>query len=116
MAKKKEFDLDEVERLASLGLSETQIGECLGVSRSTISRNKVEDDTFNAALKRGRASGISTVANALHESALAGNTTAQIFYLKCRAGWNESAEIEKRLEELETKLSGGQHGNGQTDS
>jgi hypothetical protein len=116
MAQKKEFDLDEVERLASLGLSEIQIGECLGVSRSTVQRNRAEGGAFEAAIKKGRSTGISTVANALHESAVGGNVTAAIFYLKCRAGWNESAEIEKRLEELETKLSGGQHGDNQADT
>jgi len=103
MAKKKEFDLDEVERLAGLGLTEEQIGLALGVSRATISRNKA-DDTFDAALKRGRAAGIAHVTNKLRELVDNGNPTSTLFFLKCKAGWNEQAEIERRIEELERRL------------
>ena len=105
MANKKEFDLVEVERLASLGLSEEQIGLALGVSRATISRNKA-DDTFAAALKKGRASGIAHVANKLREQVDSGSVAATIFTLKAKAGWSESAEIERRIDELEQKLKG----------
>ena len=99
MAEKKEINLAEVERLASIGLTEEQIAESLGISRSTITRRKRDDDAFDAALKAGRASGVAAVTNALFEAATGEkpNTSAQIFYLKNRAGWRDKQEVESTL-------------------
>ena len=69
MANKIPLDLKEVERLASIGCTEEQIAQSLGVSRSTISKRKRESDTFNTAYRSGRNSCIVTVKNALFESA-----------------------------------------------
>lgn len=90
MAKKMDFDLHLVEQYASEGLTEEQVAECFGVSRATIQRRKAEDEAFEAAYKRGQASGIQKVANALFGAAMDGNTTAMIFFLKSRAGWKET--------------------------
>ena len=95
---KKEFDLAEVERLASLGLTREQIAASLGASVSTIYGRLRDDEEFSDAVKRGEAQGISAVASRLMEQINEGNTTAMIFYLKSRAGWRESSEIR-----LETK-------------
>jgi len=84
--------LSAVESAASRGLTDRQIGELLGVSRATISRRKSDDDAFETAIKKGRARGVEQVANALFEQALSGNTTAMIFFLKCRGGWNEKVD------------------------
>ena len=99
MAEKKEINLAEVERLASIGLTEEQIAESLGISRSTITRRKRDDDAFDAALKAGRASGVAAVTNALFEAATGEkpNTSAQIFYLKNRAGWRDKQDIEANI-------------------
>ena len=51
MAKTKEIDLDKVEELASFGLSEQQIADSLGISRSTLSRRKKDNETFDIALR-----------------------------------------------------------------
>lgn len=69
MANKIPLDLKEVERLASIGCTEEQIAQSLGVSRSTISKRKRESATFNTAYRNGRNSCIVTVKNALYESA-----------------------------------------------
>tara|TARA_B100002019_G_C21039364_1_gene483698 strand:+ start:112 stop:486 length:375 start_codon:yes stop_codon:yes gene_type:complete len=69
MAKKIQFDLTEVERLASIGCTEEQIAQSLGVSRQTIARRKRDDDTFVTAYKAGRNSCIVTVKNSMYESA-----------------------------------------------
>tara|TARA_R110002012_G_scaffold146851_1_gene305173 strand:+ start:131 stop:502 length:372 start_codon:yes stop_codon:yes gene_type:complete len=69
MANKIPLDLKEVERLASIGCTEEQIAQSLGVSRSTISKRKRESETFNTAYRNGRNSCIVTVKNALFESA-----------------------------------------------
>lgn len=99
MAEKKEINLAQVERLASIGLTEEQIAQSLGISRSTITRRKRDDDAFGAALKAGRASGVAAVTNALFEAATGEkpNTSAQIFYLKNRAGWRDKQEVESTL-------------------
>ena len=106
MAKKIILDLDEVVKLASLGLSEVEIGLSLGVSRSTIQRNR-HDEAFDAAIKRGKAAGTKHVVNRLREAIDTGNITATLFYLKCRAGWTEQAALEERIARLEERFKGG---------
>ena len=96
MATRIEIDVDRVEKLAAQGLSEQQIADTLGISRSTIDRRKRDDDAFVAALKRGKHKGIENVTNALYEAATAGdkpNVSAMIFYLKNRAGWRDRQDI-----------------------
>lgn len=96
MANRIDIDVERVEKLAAQGLSEQQIADCLGISRSTIDRRKRDDDTFVAALKRGKHKGIENVTNALYEAATAGNkpnVSAMIFYLKNRAGWRDRQDI-----------------------
>lgn len=90
MASKFEFDLNLVEQYASEGLTEEQIAQCFGVSRSTITHRKADDSAFSAAYKRGQAAGIQKVTNALMNQVANGNTTAMIFFLKSRAGWKET--------------------------
>lgn len=93
---RKAFDLAEVERLASLGLTREQVAAALGASASTVYNRLRDDEEFSEAVKRGEALGIGAVASRLMDQINEGNTTAMIFYLKSRAGWRESSEI--RLE------------------
>ncbi len=90
---RKAFDLAEVERLASLGLTREQIAAALGASASTVYNRLRDDEEFSEAVKRGEALGIGAVASKLMDQINEGNTTAMIFYLKSRAGWRESCEI-----------------------
>lgn len=94
MANLIEFDLDEVERLASQGLTQEQIADALGVSARTVGHRIVDSSEFAAAIKRGKAKGIDHVTNKLREMIDAGNVTAGIFYLKCRAGWKDTQSVE----------------------
>ena len=89
MAKTKELDLDKVEELASLGLSEQQIADSLGISRSTLSRRKNDNETFDTALRKGKAKAIVKASSALMTQIEKGSLRAIIFYLKCRGGWRE---------------------------
>lgn len=91
-----QFDLTEVEKLASHGLTERQIYLCLGISHETFYKNKRINIEFTEALEKGKATGLALVSNALFENALEGNTTAQIFYMKCRGDfgqWPDRREI-----------------------
>lgn len=89
MAVKREFDLAHVERLAARGLSQQQIADSLGISRATVTRRMKADAAFEAAVKKGAATGVAVVANRLFEAAKDGNIAACIFFLKARAGWRD---------------------------
>jgi len=82
-------DLKKVAELAANGLTNDQLATALGVSESTFYENQASFTEFADAIKKGRAIGISTISNALFEKAKEGNVVAQIFFLKCKAGWRE---------------------------
>lgn len=84
--------LEEVENLASQGLTEAQIADALGIHRVTLIERKKDYSDFADAIKRGKARGIATVTNSLMQQIMEGNTAAAIFYLKARAGWSDKPE------------------------
>ena len=90
-----EIDLAKVEALASRLLSKEQIAISLGISERTLYTNQKESAEFAEAIKRGREKGVATVANKLVESAIEGNTTAQIFILKTHGGqdWKDKQDV-----------------------
>ena len=85
-------DPEKVESLAARGLTLEQVASCLGISYQTLNEASKEYTDFAEAIKRGQNKGVSIIANALFESGKQGNTTAQIFYLKCRAKWKEAKD------------------------
>ena len=90
-----EIDYAKVEQLAAQGLTERQIAESMGISRSTVQRRKASDEAFEAAIKAGASRGLEQVTNALWENATQkGNVAAAIFYLKNRGGWTDRAAVE----------------------
>lgn len=89
-----EIDLEEVERLASLGLTQEQIASALGIGQTTFYKRKRENADFEGAIKRGQAKGIGAVANVLYEKAMSGDVASLIFYLKARGGWKETVRNE----------------------
>lgn len=91
--KKTQIDPKQVEALASRGLTREQVAHNLGVSSRTLQRRTKEDPAFEDAYLRGKAKGITEIANALYKKAQEGNVTAQIFFLKCN-GWKEESAVE----------------------
>ena len=90
----------KAEHLASKGLTVDQIAAVLGVSDATIYERQAENSDFSDALKRGRASGIESVTNALYEKATVDkDNTAMIFWLKNRAGWVDKQETNTTIEQ-----------------
>ena len=89
-------DLAKVEELASQGLTNAQIAACLGICEDTLYTKQRQLTEFSEAIKKGRASGIQQVSNALFEAALSGNVTAMIFFLKTQAGWKEPPVPEQK--------------------
>ena len=78
--------------MASNHLTAGQIGNCLGISKSTLQGKQNEYTEFKDAIKKGRAEGLNKVSNALFEKATQGNVTAMIYYLKVRdrENWGEN--------------------------
>lgn len=99
MANTKVIDYKKLYNLAKIGLSEEQIATSLGISASTVTRRKRDDEQFDRTLKAGKQKGIDAVTNALFEGATGDkpNTSAQIFFLKNRAGWRDKTEVDANL-------------------
>jgi hypothetical protein len=106
--KRIDIDLEQVENLASRGLGTTQIARALGVSWSTIDRNRKRSAEFEETIKRGKAKGLAQVTNSLFTSATDGNVTAQIFYLKNQDAktWKDRVENVHATINLNDVLSG----------
>ena len=82
--------IKEAEAMAARGMDIEQIAHCLGLGYSTIYEKQKDYPELKEAIKRGQAAGIRAVTNALFKNAIGGNnTTAQLFYLKCKARWRE---------------------------
>lgn len=75
---------NEVEDWLRNGATEEEVAKRLGIAYSTFKEYKNEFSAFSAVLKKTRDAVDGEVENALLQSALNGNTTAQIFWLKNR--------------------------------
>ena len=106
MANTKQIDLKSLEELAAIGLTEQQIADSLGISRSTLSRRKTDNDTFDTALRKGKAKAIVKVSSALMAEIEKGSLRAIIFYLKCRAGWREEEPEIREIPPVVIQLAG----------
>ena len=83
----------EIETLAAL-LTQDQIGDYLGVSRTTFRAIMERDRGIAALYKRGKAKAIAHVAKGLLQKARSGDTVSSIFFLKTQAGWRETDRLE----------------------
>lgn len=97
-------DLDEIEIMASTGMTTKQIAEALAVPPTVFGRMVTNDPYIQEAIDRGQARGIRMVTDSLFQNAMKGNVAAQIFYLKNRAAWQDKQELDQRLQ-VENKMS-----------
>ena len=108
--------LARVQALARKGLSIDQIADCIGVNRATIYKHKKKNSDIDDALKSGQSKGLASVTNALYNAAMAGNITAQIFYLKNRGpdAWKDRTYIDEtrhnatKPSQIDSKMSASQ--------
>ena len=103
---KEKFPL--IEGWAKEGLTDEQISRNLGISKVTFYKYKASCSELNELLKRSKEVVDYEVENALYKSAIGGNVSAMIFWLKNRRPdkWRdrkEANEIELQAKELELK-------------
>ncbi len=91
--KPKTVDYQEVERLAGLGLSQSQIGAALNppLSRSSVQRrlgstSSEPDEAFEAAFRRGQARMVEMASNVVYEAIRGGDLEAAKWYLRNNPG------------------------------
>lgn len=97
-------DLDEIEMMASVGMTVKQIADALHLSPSVFGRLVKNDPVVQEAIDRGTARGVKMVTDSLFQNAMKGNVAAQIFWLKNRGSWQDKQELDQRLQ-VENKMS-----------
>ena len=87
--------LEKIEHHAARGLSQKQICDALGFSETWWHAKKAEYSELGESYKKGSASELADVTNALYENAMNGNPVSQIFFLKNRDPnrWNDVKSI-----------------------
>lgn len=97
-----------LESWARDGLTDEQLADKMGISRSTLNEWKKKHPDISDTLKKGKEVVDTQVENALLASALSGNITAIIFWLKNRkpSQWKDKpqGEMITSEEEKQTKL------------
>jgi hypothetical protein len=79
-------EIAKIKLYAGLGSTQEDIARLIGKASSTFRENEAAKSAF----EEGKAEVKAKVAGKLVGDALAGNTTAQIFYLKTQCGWKET--------------------------
>jgi hypothetical protein len=83
-----EKDRKVVETMAGLGIPQDGIARTIGISEPTLRKH------YEAELHSGMTKANAAVAQALYQTALGpgkAGIVAAIFWLKCRAGWNDKS-------------------------
>lgn len=97
-----------LEGWARSGLTYEQIAHNMGIGLTTLKEWRQKEPTISSILKKGREVVDFEVENALLKSALEGNVTAQIFWLKNRKKieWREKQEYnnDEELSKLDKLL------------
>ncbi len=91
------IDLAEVEKLASLGLTDVEIAGWLGICRKTLSNYKKQEKEFLHTIAGGKLKADLQVVKSLYKRATEGNdTTAMKFWLMNRRtrDWRDKQEVE----------------------
>lgn len=85
--------------LLEAGKTEQQISEAIGISTRTLSRWKLAHQDFRLAVKAAKSISDDMVEEALFDSALGGNVTAMIFWLKNRQPdrWRDVHRVEHNV-------------------
>lgn len=101
-----EEGIAKVREYGNAGLSIVQMCENMGITPRTLYKWADKNPEFKEALKDSRETADANVENALYNSALSGNVTAMIFWLKCRkkGEWTEKGQESNENVNIEIKL------------
>lgn len=94
---------ENVKVLAAIGIPQADICRLVEINGKTIDEKTLRKH-FGEELKNGVLVANATIAKSLFDNAKKGNVTAQIFWLKTRAGWKETQHVE-HAGSIETKQS-----------
>lgn len=89
-----EDDINQVERLSALGLSNENIAYFFDKNADTIYQRINDTPAFKEAIKKGKAKACGKVLNALWSKIEGGDTACILFYLKTQMGWKETQVVE----------------------
>ena len=83
-------------KLCLLGSTDSDLAVFFDVSEATINNWKIAHGEFLESIKAGKEKADAEIAESLYRTAMAGNTTAQIFWLKNRRPkeWRDKQEID----------------------
>jgi len=84
--------------MASVGMSTKQIADALHLAPSQFGKMMQSDPVVKEAVDRGVARGVKIITDSLFQNAVKGNVAAQIFWLKNKAAWKDTQELEQRIE------------------
>jgi hypothetical protein len=91
--------LQSVRDMAAVGLTNYQIANNVGVAVGTWCEYKLKYPEIEEAISVGTSDGIRQVCNALFQNATEKmNVAAQVFFLKNKAGWQDSPTAEVKTE------------------
>ena len=89
-----EKEVMTIQRMAGLGMSIEQIGHCMGIAKATFNKRLANDKKFLEHVEVGRTETIRKVSETAYELAVSGKVpTMTMFWLKCRAGWNDQPAV-----------------------
>ena len=101
-----EFDLQQVQALATIQCTDDELGAVLGCSTDTIGRRKQEDPDFAEALKRGKEQGKVSLRRLQWKAAQNGNITMLIWLGKQFLGQRDRLQQESSVR-VELEDAGG---------
>ncbi len=79
------------------GLSQEQIADYLGVSRSVFIERLKENEALSKQYKRGISTKYRAAVNKLWEHIDNGNVACLLFYIKTQMGWREIQELQREV-------------------
>lgn len=80
--------------LASAGVTEAVIAECLCLNGSKMHTIKKNNKMLKAIIDVGKANRLQKISNVVYTKAIEGNLTACFFILKCQFNWNDHPEVD----------------------
>lgn len=83
-------NLDKIQKMASIGLNQSDIATLLGIKTPTLSKYLREHPEFYIAYKKGRVDAKAMVTNKLFDKIRQGDVASIFFYLKCQCKWRET--------------------------